>query len=41
MSDLHAMSITNNTHSACYTAEMGVSAEDLIRITLYNKHTAY
>ena len=41
MSDLHAMPITNITHSACYTVEMGVSAEDLTRITLDNNHTAY
>ena len=41
MSDLHAMPITNMTHSAFYTVEMGVSAEDLTRITLDNNHTAY
>ena len=42
MSDLHAMPFTNITHSACYTVEMGVSAEDLTRIiTLDNNHTAY
>ena len=35
------MPITNITHSACYTVEMGVSAEDLTRITLDNNHTAY
>ena len=38
---LHAMSITNITHSACYIVEMGVSARDLTRITLDNSHTAY
>ena len=32
MSDLHAMPITDITHSACYTVEMGVSAGDLTRI---------
>ena len=41
MGDLHAMHITNITHSACYTVEMGVSAGDLTRITLDNSHTAY
>ena len=41
MSDLHAMPITNITHSACYTVEMGVNATDLTRITLDNNHTAY
>ena len=41
MSDLHAIPITNITHSACYTVEMGVSAGDLTRITLDNNHTAY
>ena len=41
MSDLHAMPITNITHSACYTVGMGVSATDLTRITLDNNHTAY
>ena len=41
MGDLHAMHITNITHSACYTVEMGVSAGDLTRITLDNNHTAY
>ena len=41
MSDLHAMPISNITHSACYTVEMGVRAEDLTRITLDNNHTAY
>ena len=41
MSDLHAMPITNITHSACYTVEMGVSARDLTCITLDNNHTAY
>ena len=41
MSDLHAMPITNITHSACDTVEMGVSAGDLTRITLDNNHTAY
>ena len=39
MSDLHA--ITNITHSACYTVEIGVRAGDLTRITLDNNHTAY
>ena len=29
------------TVRACYTVEMGVSAEDLTRITLDNNHTAY
>ena len=33
--------ITNITHSACYTVEMGVSAGDLTRIILDNNHTAY
>ena len=41
MSDLHVMLFTNITHSACYTVEMGVSAEDLTGITLDNNHTAY
>ena len=41
MSNLHAMPITNITHSACYTVEMGASARDLTRITLDNNHTAY
>ena len=41
MSDLHVMPVTNITHSACYTVEMGVSARDLTRITLDNNHTAY
>ena len=41
MSYLHAMPITNITHNACYTVEMGVSASDLTRITLGNNHTAY
>ena len=41
MSDLHAMPFTNITHSACYTVDVGVSAGDLTRITLYNNHTAY
>ena len=41
MSDLHAMPITNITHSACYSVEMGVSTGDLTRITLDNNHTAY
>ena len=41
MSNLHAMSVTNITHSACYTVEMGASAGDLTRITLDNNHTAY
>ena len=41
MSDLHAMPFTNITLSACYTVEMGVSVEDLTRITLDNNHTAY
>ena len=36
MSDLQAMPITNIT-----TVEIGVSAEDLTRITLDNNHTAY
>ena len=40
MSDLHAMPITNITHSAC-TVEMGVGAGDLTRITFDNNHTAY
>ena len=35
------MPITNITHSAYYTVEMGVSAGDLTRITLDNNHTAY
>ena len=35
------MPITDITYSACYTVEMGVSAEYLTRITLYNIHTAY
>ena len=35
------MPITNITHSACYTVEMGVSAWVLTRITLENNHTAY
>ena len=35
------MPITNITHSAYYTVEIGVSAEDLTRITLDNIHTAY
>ena len=34
------MPITNITHSACYTVEMGVSAAYLTRITLDNIHTA-
>ena len=41
MSDLCAMPITNITHNACYTVEMGVSAGDLTRIALDNNHTAY
>ena len=41
MSDLQATPITNITHSACYTAEMGVSAKGLTRITLDKNHTAY
>ena len=41
MSDLHAMPITNITHSACYTVVMAVRAGDLTRITLDNNHTAY
>ena len=41
MSDLHAMPITNITHSAGYTVEMGVSAGVLTRITLDNNHTGY
>ena len=41
MSDLHAMPITNITHSVCYTVEMGVSVRDLTRITLDNNHSAY
>ena len=40
MSHLHAMPITNITHSACYTVEMGVSAGDLTRIRLDNNNTA-
>ena len=40
MSDLHAMPITNITHSACYKVEMGASAGDLTRVTLDNNHTA-
>ena len=35
------MPITNITHSAYYTVEMGVSGGDLTRITLDNNHTAY
>ena len=35
------MPITNITHSACYTVEMGVSAKDLTHIILDNNHTAY
>ena len=35
------MTITNITHSACYTVEMGVSAVDLLRITFDNNHRAY
>ena len=35
------MPITNITHSAGYTVEMGVSAGDLTRITLENNHTAH
>ena len=35
------MPITNITHNAYYTVEMGVSAGDLTRITLDNIHTAY
>ena len=41
MSDLHAIPITNITHSAGYTVEMGVSAGVLTHITLVNNHTAY
>ena len=41
MSGLHAMPITNITHSACYTVEMDVSAGDLTRIIPDNNHTAY
>ena len=41
MNGLHAMPITDITHSACYTVEMGVSARYLTRITLDNNHTAY
>ena len=41
MGDLHAMPITNTTHSAGYTVEVGVSAGVLTRITLDNNHTAY
>ena len=41
MSDLHAMSITSITHSACYTVEMGISDGDVTRITLDNNHTVY
>ena len=33
MSYLRAMPITNITHSACYTVEMGVAPVDLTRIT--------
>ena len=40
MGDLHAMLITNITHSAYYTVEMGVSAGYLTRITLDSNHTA-
>ena len=35
------MPITIITHSVCYRVEIGVSAGDLIRITLDNNHTAY
>ena len=38
---LYGIAITNITHSACYTVEMGVSAGDLTRITLDNNHKAY
>ena len=41
MGDLHAVPITNITHSACYTVEVGISAGDLTGITLDNNHTAY
>ena len=41
MSDLHALPITDITHIACYTVEMGVSAGDLTRITLDNNHGIY
>ena len=41
MSDLHALPITNITHFACYTVEMGVSAGDLTRITLDNNHSIF
>ena len=41
MSALHGMPITNITHSACYTVEVGVSDGDLTRITLDKNHTAY
>ena len=41
MSDLHALPISNITHSAAYTVEMGVSAGVLTRITFDNNHTAY
>ena len=41
MSDLHAIPITNITHSNSYTVEMGVSAGDFTRITLDNNHTEY
>ena len=35
------MPITNITHNADYSVEMGVSAGDFTRITLDNIHTAY
>ena len=39
---LHAMPITSITHNAChYTENLGVSAQDLTRITLYNSYSAY
>ena len=37
MSDLHAMPITNITHSAFYTVAMGVSAGDLTRIKTWQQ----
>ena len=42
MSDLHAIPITNITHSFCRDkVELGVSAKELTRITLGNNHAAY
>ena len=39
---LHAMPITSITHNAChYTIKLGVSAQDLTRITLDNSYSAY